>query len=398
MLRTHKIQLLANKKQEHYFVNAAGVSRDAYNWALTEWKKAYESGEKTSEVDLRRKYNAIKRVEKPWALDVTKVAPQQAIKNLGTAFKNAFARYKKGIRTGSKKNPYGFPQYKKKFKNDSFRADNGPSKKGEDAVKVIGKYITLPKIGKIKMAEKLRFSGQVKSTTVSRIADRWFVSISVDTIAPKIPSNRQEVVGVDLGVKTLATFSTGTIKEIDNPRGIAKKLKHLRRLNKNLSRTKKGSKNRIKAILKLAKQHARISNLRKDVLHKATHYLVNNFKVIGIEDLDVKGMLKNKKLSRKIADVGFYEFKRQLEYKSKLYDSELIINDRFYPSSKTCNVCKRINTNLHLSTRVWTCQCGAVLHRDNNASLNMEQITRESSSRCNACGDESAGSVSLLTE
>ena len=134
------------------------------------------------------------------------------------------------------------PTLKKKFKNDSFRADNGPYKKGEDAVKVIGKYITLPKIGKIKMAEKLRFSGQVKSTTVSRIADRWFVSISVDTIAPKIPSNRQEVVGVDLDVKTLATFSTGTIKEIDNPRGIAKKLKHLRRLNKNLSRTKKGSK------------------------------------------------------------------------------------------------------------------------------------------------------------
>lgn len=152
MLRTHKIKLNPNKAQEQYFAQACGVARHAYNWALAEWQRQYEAGEKPSEMSLRKQYNSIKPIEFPWALDVTKCAPQYAIKNVGTAFKNFFRNVKQG-----KKSDY--PKFKKKGQHDSFRADNGPQKKGESAVKVDGKRIQLPRIGWIKMREEVRFHG-----------------------------------------------------------------------------------------------------------------------------------------------------------------------------------------------------------------------------------------------
>lgn len=197
MLMVHKIELAPNAAQRIYFARASGVARHAYNWALAEWKAEYEAGGKPSENSLRRRYNAVKPVDFPWALDVTKCAPQQAIKNLGTAFQRFFrgqARY---------------PKFKKKGIHDSFRAENGPAKTGADAVPTDGKRIKLPKIGWVKMREAVRYDGQIKSVTISRRADRWFAAVSVETDHLTHSRKNHGAVGVDLGVTTLATLSDG---------------------------------------------------------------------------------------------------------------------------------------------------------------------------------------------
>ena len=167
MLLVHKIELKPNNKQATYFKKACGVARFSYNWALAEWKKQYESGLKPSETSLRKALNALKATEFPWMQEVTKVAPQQAIKNLGQAFDRFF------------KHQGRYPRFKKKGIRDSFRADNGPAKKGDNAVEIQGKKIKLPRIGLIKLTEKLRHGGQIKSVTISRKADRWYAGISV---------------------------------------------------------------------------------------------------------------------------------------------------------------------------------------------------------------------------
>ncbi len=174
MLRAHKIKLAPTKEQVIYFARSCGVARHAYNWALAAWKEQYEAGGKPSEMSLRKQYNALKPVEFPWALEVTKNAPQQAIKNLGTAFQNFFRRVKQGGKPG-------YPKFKRKGLHDSFRADNGPQKAGEHAVPVDGKSVKLPKCGVVRMRESLRFAGQVISATVSKQADGWYVTLLVDT-------------------------------------------------------------------------------------------------------------------------------------------------------------------------------------------------------------------------
>ena len=160
MLRAHKIKLQPTHAQVVHFARACGVARHAYNWALAQWKQQYEAGGKPSEMSLRKQYNAIKPTEFPWSLEVTKNAPQQAIKNLGTAFQNFFRRVKQGGKPG-------YPAFKKKGVRDSFRADNGPQKTGENAVAVSGKSVKLAKVGSVRMREELRFDGQVLSATVS---------------------------------------------------------------------------------------------------------------------------------------------------------------------------------------------------------------------------------------
>ena len=289
MLLAHKIKLDPTKEQEVYFSKACGVARFAYNWALGEWKKQYKLGEKTSEAKLRKQLNSIKHSEFPWMLEVTKCAPQQAIKNLGSAYKNAFRKINQGV-----KNPkeIGFPQFKKKGVHDSFKADNGAPDKLSNAVKVEGKKVKLPICGWVKMREEPRFAGRIISTNVSKQADGWYISLQIDTeYQHKTIDKAHDSIGVDLGMKALATLSTGEVVQG------AKPYKHLenriRRLNKSLHRKKIGSANRAKAKTKLAKLHLRIANIRKDCLHKLTHKLVTSAKNIGIEDLNVKGMIKN---------------------------------------------------------------------------------------------------------
>jgi putative transposase len=369
MIIAHKIALDPNEAQESYFARACGTARFAYNWALAEWKRQDLAGEKPSEASLRRKLNSIKDEQFPWMREVTKNAPQQAIKNLGTAFKNFFA--------GTGKDP----QFKKKGQHDRFRADNGPDKHHPNAVEVNGKRVKLPVIGWVKMREALRFEGNIKSAVVSRTADRWFVSLSVEIEhVPPVREN-QAVVGVDLGIKALATLSDET-PPIESPKALKRNLKRLKRLSRSLCRKVKGSANRLKAKAKLARLHARIANIRHDALHKLTTDLVKRFDVIGIEDLNVGGMMANRHLARAVADVGLSEFGRQLTYKAAMHGTRVVRVDRWFPSSKTCCDCGHVHAGLTLSEREWSCDaCGVIHDRDRNAAINLKNFA------AGLCGD-----------
>jgi putative transposase len=240
------------------------------------------------------------------------------------------------------------------------------------------------------MRETLRFAGKIMSATISRVADRWFVSIAVETQddshLPK--AENQGVVGVDLGVKALATLSTG--ETIPGPKPHKALLGRRQRLSRSLSRKQKGSANRHKAKAKLARLHARIAAIRSDALHKFTTDLTRRFHTIGIEDLNVRGMMKNRHLARSIADMGFFEFRRQLAYKAAMRGGQVVVADRFYASSKTCSACGHKLDDLPLSVREWTCpSCGTVHDRDVNAAVNLKNMAV--SSTVAACGGVGSG-------
>ncbi|MCA0940193.1 transposase [Salipiger pacificus] len=383
MLLVHKIELTPNATQRVAFAQAAGVARFAYNWALAEWQRQYKEGGKPSEAALRRQFNAVKRDEFPWAMDVSKCAPQQAIKNLGTAFKRFFEHKGK------------YPRFKKKGIHDSFRAENGPAKAGAHAVPVDGKRIKLPRIGWVKMREAVRFQGQIKSVTISCRAGRWFAAISID--AQELPHSRKNhgAVGIDLGVSALATLSTG--EKVIGPKAHKAKLDRLRRLSRSLSRKKKGSANRRKAKVKVARLHAQIANIRSDALHKLTTQVVLNFDLIGIENLNVKGMARNRRLARSVMDQAMYELRRQLEYKASWYGSTVVVADRWYASTKTCSECGVVNPAVVLGVKEWDCpDCGAHHDRDTNAAINLENMAV--SSTVSACGPEGSGLAALAAE
>lgn len=379
MLIAHKIALDPNNAQATYMARAAGTARFAYNWALAEWKRQYDAWKadnslpKPSQAALRRQLNAIKREQFPWMLEVTKNAPQMAIIQLGQAFQNFFAGRAR------------YPQFRKKGVHDRFTLTN-------DQFDIDGSRIRIPNLGWVRMRETLRFAGKIMSATVSRVADRWFVSIVVDTPdnshLPKAES--QGAVGVDLGVSSLATLSTGE-PPIPGPKPHKALLDRLHRLSRSLSRKAKGSANRRKAKAKLAKLHARIASIRSDALHKLTTDLTRRFHTIGIENLNVRGMMRNRHLARSIADMGFFEFRRQLEYKAAMRGGKVVVADRFYASSKTCSSCGYKLEALPLALREWTCpECGAIHDRDVNAAINLKNMAV--SSTVSACGEEGSGS------
>jgi putative transposase len=378
MILAHKIALDPTNKQATYFARACGVARFAYNWALAEWKKQYEAAKmdsalpKPSQMSLRRQLNAIKREQFPWMLEVTKNAPQMAIIQLGEAFNNFF---KKRAR---------YPSFRKKGVHDRFTLSN-------DQFSVEGSRIRIPALGWVRMREPLRFEGKITAATVSRVAACWFVSIAVDTqdTSHLAQAENQGAVGVDLGVKALATLSTGEV--VHGPKALAMLLARLRRTSRSLSRKVKGSANRRKAKSKLAKLHARIACVRQDGLHKLSADLTRRFQAIVLEDLNVRGMVRNRHLARAVSDMGFAEFRRQVEYKAAMRGGEVIFADRFYPSSKTCSGCGHVLDVLPLSMREWTCPaCGAAHDRDLNAAVNLKNLA--ASSAVSACGEEGSGS------
>jgi len=247
----------------------------------------------------------------------------------------------------------------------------------------------------VKLREELRFSGKALSATVRRVADRWFVSVSVEVDLPEPVRESQAAVGIDLGVSTAATLSSG--EKLPGPKALRAHLERLQRLSRWHSRKKKGSNNRRQSAMRLARLHARISSVRQDWLYQTTTRLAREFAVIGMEDLNVRGMMTNQKLARNMGDIGFHEFRRQLEYKSRLYGADLVTASRWFPSSKICSACGRISEELPLSLREWTCQCGAFHDRDINAARNLRRyaLDRASCARINACGEE--GSDAGLT-
>lgn len=290
----------------------------------------------------------------------------------GEAFKNFFAGRAR------------YPQPRRRGRDDRFTLTN-------DQFTLDGCRIRIPHLGWVRMRESLRFTGKIMSATISRVADRWFVSITVDTPdcshLPK--AENQGAVGVDLGVSTLATLSTGE-PPIPGPKPHKALMGRLQRLSRSLSRKQKGSANRAKAKAKLARLHARIANIRKDALHKLTTDLTRRFHTIGVEDLNVRGMAKNRHLARSIADMGFFEFRRQLEYKAAMRGGVVIVADRWHPSSKTCSACGHKLETLPLSVREWTCPaCGVMHDRDVNAAINLNNMAV--SSTASACGEEGSG-------
>jgi len=290
--------------------------------------------------------------------EVSKCSPQEALRNLDRAMINFFEKRAKFPKFKSKKNGIG-----------GFRLTG--------TIKVEDNAIQLPRLGRLKLKESgyLPKDAKILSASVSERAGRWFVSILVEHDQPEYIGEKDEYskVGVDLGIKTLATVSDG--KVYNNPKPLRTKLRKLRKLNKSLSRKVKGSQNRKKAAKRVAKLHYRISNVRKDTLHKITTALAKTKQVVGIEDLNVSGMMKNHCLAQAIADLGLGEWRRQLEYKGKWYSCLIMPIDRFFPSSKTCHVCGEIKEDLMLSDREWTCEgCGTHHDRDYNASKNIEMV------------------------
>jgi putative transposase len=334
----------------------------------------------------------IKKVKFPWMYDVSKCAPQESLKNVDKAFKNFF----RGLKQGKK---VGFPKFKSKHRSkQAFSISYGF---------YVSQYeIKIPKVGCVRLKEKgyIPTKGiHINSMTISKIADRWFVSVQVEQEIPEPTSPVESVLGVDVGIKTLATCSNDQIFE--NPKYLKKSKKKLAHAQKNLARkkfdreTKRSSNNRLKSKLRVQKIHHRISNQRKDTLHKMTNILVRTKpRYIVLEDLNVSGMMKNHKLAGAIGDASFNEIKRQLFYKTAWYGGSVVEVGRFFPSSKMCSVCGQIKEDLTLEDRTYACDCGNVMDRDLNASINLEKYgliklkDTGSSSGIQACGE----SVRLL--
>ena len=376
MYLSHKIAIQPNNRQATYFKQACGTARFAYNWGLAEWKRQYEAGEKPTWQKLDAELNRIKHSEFPWMRDVTIQATQNSLMNLGAAFQNFFAGRAR------------YPKFKRKFQHDSFKLSN-------IAFKLDGSRICIRKLGWVRMREALRFTGKLISCTISRRADKWFASIVVDTEPVLKPAENQGAVGIDLGLTTFATLSNG--QKIAAPKPLAKLLPKLKRVQRAFSRKQKGSKNREKARIKLARLHLRIWNVRQDFLHKLTSNLTRRYNTICVEDLNVKGMLRNKKLARAISDVGWHEFRRQLEYKSAMRGNNLVFADRFFASSKLCSQCGHKMEQMSLSVRQWKCPCcGAEHDRDVNAAINLRNLAV--SSTVAACGEEGSGLRTTLSE
>ena len=357
MLLGFKTELKLNNNQRTQLAKHCGVARHAWNWGLALTKNILDHNASNpadkvkfpTAVDLHKWLVAMVKPEFEWYYEVSKCAPQYALRHLAEAWKQAFKKVKKS------------PGFKNKGRADSFTVDG--------ALKIESFRVKVPVIGWLKTYERLPVGYQPKSFTISRTADRWYVSWKIETA----PTNEQKsvpVVGVDLGVKVLATLSSGEVFEgAKSYRRYSRQLSRLQYLYRHKQR---GSANWKKAQRKIARLHQKIANIRKDTLHKLTSYLAKNHGRIGIEDLNVSGMMANHKLAKAIADMSFFEFRRQLTYKCELYGSELVVVDRWFPSSKTCSNCGTKKETLTLKERVFECgHCGFVCDRDLNASINL---------------------------
>jgi putative transposase len=362
--KAYRFELDPNNSVKTLLAKHAGTARFAWNWSLHRRIERFETQEGkekfTNAINEHRELNALKGSDFPWMYEVSKCAPQESLRDLDKAFKAFWTRRKEGV---------GFPRFKKKYKSrDSFRLTG--------SIKVQDRYVNLPRLGAIRLKEKTsdRVKGSILSATVSRVADRWFVSLTtIDKNYPDPTPIEGSIVGVDLGIKTFSVMSDG--EKVDSPKALEQALAVLRRAQHAHSRKIKGSRNRRKSAQKIARIHARVANVRRDFLHKITTRLAKIKSIIVIEDLNVKGMIKNRSLSQKVMDAGWGEFRRQLGYKTIWYGSKLRVADRWYPSSKRCSDCGFTLKRLALSEREWACpQCGVVHDRDENASKNLESL------------------------
>ena len=364
MIKAHKIRLNPTPEQANYFARAAGTARFVWNWALAEWNRQYEAGEKPTALKLKKQFNAIRRDQFPWTWEVTKNASDQPFLDLGKAFTAFF----EGLKNGKKK---GRPKFKsKKRSRASFYLANDQFELGDHRMWV-------PKLGWVNMAETLRFKGKVTGVRITKTADWWFASITVELpeTQPDPAHPRPHAVGIDVGLNRLATLSTG--EEYENQAFLKTALGKLRQANKRLHRRVKGSKNREKARRQVARLHYQITCMRDDVLYKLTTRLATCYGLIGIEDLNIKGLLKNRRLSRSFSDAALGKLLTLLTSKVQQRGGQAILVGRFFPSSKTCHGCGWKWETMGLSDRIFICQnptCasyGFSQDRDHNAALNI---------------------------
>ena len=354
----------------------AGAARFAFNAGLAHVKAGIEAGEKLdwSYYSLVRWWNANKDTLAvgddgvPWWRENSKEAANTGLDALAKGLSN-WAKSRKGARKGRK---VGFPKFKSKDRaTPRFAYTTGAF----GLIEGDPKALRLPKIGRVHCMEDVaeRIDGaRVLRMTVSRRAGRWYAALTVERDdKPVTKPPKGGAVGIDLGIKTLATLSDGTV--IENPRCLATSERRLKKAQKALSRKVKGSRRRAKARAKVARLHARVANCRSDAMHKATTWLASTYSDISIEDLNTAGMARNRRLAKAVSDAAFGEFRRQLEYKTTRTGAALRVIDRWYPSSKTCSKCGAVKAKLSLSERVFHCDaCGLAIDRDLNAAINIK--------------------------
>jgi putative transposase len=400
-IQAYRFALDLTPAQQRQVLAHAGAARVAHNWALARVKAVL--GQRTAERSygipdalltenvswslpaLRKAWNTAKPQAAPWWTEVSKEAFNTGLDALARGLKN-WADSRKGARAGR---PVGFPRFKSRRRTTpSVRFTTGAIRIEADRM-----HVVLPRLGRLKLHESARKlarrieagTARIMSATVRRDGGRWHVSYTVEVErADRQPARPASTVGVDVGIKHLAVLSTGEL--VDNPRHLAAAQTRLRALGRALSRKsgpdrrtgQRPSKRWERAAARLGRAHARVGNLRRDGLHKLTTRLASTHGTIVVEDLNVSGMLKNRRLARHIADAGFAEIRRQLAYKTGWNGGRLLTTDRWYPSSKTCSGCGTVKTKLALSERQFHCEaCGLVIDRDLNASRNLAALAAE---------------------
>jgi putative transposase len=407
VIQAYRFALEPSPAQERDLRSHAGASRFAWNWGLARVRERYAAeGTWYSGIDLHKMWNAAKKADPAlaWWSENSKWAYQEAFNDLHRALRD-FDKSRKGLRKGKR---LGFPKVKKRGKcKDSFRFGTG-------AIRCVGATVTLPRLGAIRTHESTRKlarrlaagTARILSATVSRTAQRWFVSftVEVERAIPERHARPGSAIGVDLGIKTLLTGvdDAGNTISIDGPQALRTSLRKLRRASRAHSRKVKGGANRRKHADRLARIYARVANVRADSLRKATSGLAARYETIVAEDLNVTGMIANRKLARAVADQGFGQARRMLSYKTIWNGGTLLVADRWYPSSKTCSACGWRKPSLKLAERRFACEaCGLIIDRDQNAARNLLALRLEAGTdpgtargagtgpadRAYACGD-----------
>ena len=358
MKRSQQIELNPNNKQSTLMSQHAGYARVAYNFGLSSLKVGLANDEWRTYVDIKREFNAVKYDKFDWCSELSQNASKNAIQNLG----DAVTRWKKGRNS--------FPVYKKRSDRISYQADNGTG-----TVDVYKKRIKLPKIGWVRMREALKWTGEISKVVVSKRNGRWFVSILVHCDSnnykhqPLLFDDKAPI-GIDVGINTLATCSNGDT--YDNPRPLKRFERKLARANRALSRKIKGSQNWQKAKTVLSGVHYRIACIREDAHHQASIRIVRKASAIGIETLNISGLLKHRKLAKALSDSALSRFLTMLKYKADRRGIPITEADQFFASSKTCSSCGHKKADLTLSDRQYQCsECGLDIDRDLNAAMNL---------------------------
>lgn len=359
--RAYKTELDINNAQSTLLFKHAGVARFAWNWGLSRRIKEYKLfGKSSNYIEQSRQLNSEKKLSFPWMYEVSKCAPQEALRDLEKAFANFYAKKSNHPRFKSKKDGV-----------NKFRLTG--------RVTIKDNKIKLPRIGWLRLKERgyLPLNVKINSVTVKEKANRWFVSVQTEEQV-NVPENKGPAIGIDLGLKSFVVGSDGL--KIEAPKPLLRSLKRLRKLSKRTSRKQKGSENQKKSKFKLARLHYRICCQRSDFLHKTTNKLAKTKSIIVVEDLNVKGMVKNHNLSRAISDAGWYEFIRQLEYKTVWNGGRIIKAPQFFASTKTCSACGSVKKEISLSERTYSCDaCGLIMDRDINAAQNLLSLSTGSS-------------------